>query len=210
MAEASVMTESESMPERRIHKNPDDYFDNKFPETPLYVGPGDFECTIDPNVMLVSKVGSGVIICIHDCEIGVGGLVHVLLPAELLRSFPNFNPEDENFQQVEELIERFIRALKMHGAGKNRIRIKLYGGTSILEEFADSGLINFVFAKDYVVRKGLVVANVDIGGDECRRIHFHPASGKIERLKLRREGDIKALRDEETAFLQRHSKKKSG
>ncbi|NCC20874.1 MAG: chemotaxis protein CheD [Alphaproteobacteria bacterium] len=197
------MTDQEkSKEDQRINQNADEYFDSKFPESPLYIGPGDFECTTDPNIMLVGKVGSGVVICIFDPEIGVGGMTHFILPVAALKSFPKVNG-DPGIRHVEDLIERFIRALKAHGAGKNRIRIRLYGGTSILEEFADSGLMNYVFAKDYLLRKGLMVAYVDVGGTECRRIEFHPASGKARRIKLRRTGDTEALRESEKAYLEK-------
>ncbi len=192
--------------ERRVHKDSDEYFDRQFEEKPLYIGPGDFECSTDQNVMLVGKVGTGVIICVHDPEARIGGMVHVMLPEALIHQFPNLNPDDKTHQHVENLIERFINALKKHGAGKNRIRIKLFGGTTISEDLAESGLMNYIFAKDYILRKGLIVASVDIGGIECRRIEFQPFTGQIGRRKLRRQFDIDALREAEQAYFDKVAK----
>jgi chemotaxis protein CheD len=151
--------------------------------------------------MLISKVGSGVVICIHDPEANIGGLLHILMPEDLLEAFPRIEKGNTGFAYIENVIEDFINSLKRHGAGKKRIRIKLYGGSSIVEEVVDSGLKNYVFAKEWLMRKGLLIASEDIGGKSCRRIMFLAHKGKVHCYKMRRKKDIEELREKEKEFM---------
>ena len=188
--------------ERRKIRNHEEFFDSRFKETPIRVSPGEFECTDDPYRMLVSDAGSGVVICIHDQELKFGGMCHVLLPEQVIRAFPHLeNIGDEMLEKADRLIESFIRSLKRKGAGKNRIRIKLFGGTTMMEDTLDTGLKNYVFAKEYFMQKGLNIASEDIGGDVCRRIYFFTSTGKTERCRLMRKADMKRLADQEKAFI---------
>lgn len=188
--------------ERREIVDHDAYYNGQFKASPRMVAPGECVCSADPDVMLVAKVGSGVVVCIHDLELGLGGMVHLLLPQVLVRKFPRFaDHQDKAFQYAESIIEKLISDLKRQGAGKNRIKIKLFGGTSILEELMDSGLKNYVFAKEYLLDKGLTIVSEDIGGEVCRRIHFFPHSGQVVRRQMRRAEDIAEFRGQEERYL---------
>jgi chemotaxis protein CheD len=196
------MQEDKTQPdERRVVNNHDEFYEKKFQERPVYIGPGEFECTTDPNVILVSKVGSGVSICIHDPEVKLGGMLHLIMPENLTKDFPRVDTGDPGYIETERLIEEFISSLKRHGAGKTRIRIKLFGGTSIFEEFVDRGLKNYVFAKDWLLEKGLMIASEDIGGPNCRRIMFQTRKGKIHCYKMRRDSDKEELRAREKEYM---------
>ncbi len=197
-----MQEEDKTAEERRVNKNHDEFYEKKFRERPLYVAPGEFECTIDPNVILAGKVGSGVIICINDPEVKVGGMVHLLMPEQLVENFPHFDPDDPVYAAIDDLTGRFINALKRHGAGKNRIRIKLYGGTAI-EDSVDIGLKNYIFAKEQIVQKGLKIASEDIGGKNCRRVFFLPRRGKIHCFAMRRHYDKEELRNMEQTYMDR-------
>lgn len=169
---------------------------------PIAVAPGQFVCSDDPEVVLVAALGAGVAVCIHDPEVGVGGMAYLLLSDDVLRRFPRIDrSQDADFLRAAGLVEDLIGELKRHGAGKNRIRIRMFGGTSIFEDVLDGGLKNYILTKDMVTGRGLVVAGEDIGGEGCRRLRFFPASGQAVRLPLRRSGDIAILRDQERAYL---------
>lgn len=169
---------------------------------PVAVSPGEFVCSDDPGTVLVAALGAGVAVCIHDPEVGVGGMAYLLLPDDILRRFPRIDrAQDPDFLRAARLVEDMIGELKRHGAGKNRIRIRMFGGTSIFEDVIDGGLKNYILTKDMVVGRGLFVAGEDIGGEGCRRLRFFPASGQAVRLPLRRSGDIAILRDQERTYL---------
>ncbi len=202
---------SSDIDDRRSITDHDEYFNGLFAAKPVYVPPGRFKCTTSSNEMLVAKVGSGVVVCVHDPGLGLGGIAHLLMPARLLQQFPRFRDrEDAAFKYAENVIESFVGALKREGAGKSRIKIKLFGGTSILEEFIDSGLKNYIFAKEYLLQKGLGVASEDIGGEVCRRIHFIPSESRIVCKRMKRAEDIEDFRKQEMEFLNNLTQQLSG
>lgn len=188
--------------ERRLVPSDLVWSDEGLPATPVNVEPGGFVCSDDPDTVLVTAIGAGVAICIHDPEVGVGGMASLLLPESLLRRFPRIDrSRDPEFLEAARLVETLIGELKRHGAGKNRIRIRMFGGTSIFEDVLDGGLKNYILAKDMIASRGLSVAGEDIGGDGCRRLRFFPVSGQAIKQPLRRKEDIALLRAQERAWL---------
>lgn len=188
--------------DRRKAHDSDAYYDALFPSEPVLIAPGAFECAQGSDVMLVARVGSGIAVCIHDMEIGVGAMAHVLLPPEIITCFPNVPRENNRIvSDAEALIDRMIGALKHHGAGRSRIRVRICGGTSIHDEVLDEGLKNYILAKDMLMRRGLRVAGEDIAGRSCRRVHFFPGTGRLVRQPLRRAEDIARIRAGEAEYL---------
>ena len=187
--------------ERRQNNGYADYFDQQFDLDPVEVGVGSFACTRDPKTMLVTNVGSGVVLCVYDNIVHFGGMAHILVPEKVLRQFPHFDPDDPLFRQTERLMESFINALKENGVGKQRVRIKLMGGGALYEGIIDTGLQNYVFAKEHLLQKGMRIAQEDIGGRVCRRIYYIPIDGRIVSHVLRRKEDILRLKTIEREYL---------
>ncbi len=188
--------------ERRAHPDYDAFFNAQFDAKPVRVPPGAYECLDDPGKMLVADVGSGVLICVHDPGLNLAGMCHFLLPESVLREFSDSrNVDAAAVEYAENLIECLIRSMKHFGAGKGRVRLKVFGGSTVLEDIIDSGLKNYIFARGYLLKKGLNVASADIGGDACRRVHFLPEDGRTVRYLLRRDKDREGLRTLEKAFL---------
>jgi chemotaxis protein CheD len=52
------------------------------------------------------------------------------------------------------------------------------GGTQV-------GPKNIAFVKRYLSAEGLTVLAADLGGTAGRRIHYHPATGRVRRLLLK-------------------------
>lgn len=177
--------------------------DEGFAERIRTIAPGEYACSSAPDLALVASIGAGVVVCIYDPEVGVGGMAYLLLPDSLIKKFPRIDrTRDADFLNAARLVEALVGELKRHGAGRHRIRIRLFGGTSIFEEVLDGGLKNYLLTKDMIVGRGLSVASEDIGGEGCRRLRFLPATGQAFKLPLRRKGDIAILRDQERAYLE--------
>lgn len=188
--------------ERRQTSDFEAYFDGFFEAAPTRVDPGSFACSAEPDTMLVANVGSGIAICVYDAGIGVGAMTHLLLPPELIRRFPRISPENDRLMaEADRLLDQMIGALKHHGAGRSRIKVRICGGTSIHEDILDNGLKNYILAKDMLLRRGLKLAGEDIAGELCRRVQFFPTTGRLVRQPLRRKGDIDQIRTEEMAYL---------
>lgn len=177
--------------ERRQTSDHDAYFNAQFDAEPVYVEPGMVSCAEHSDEMLVSTVGSGVLLTIHDEELKVAAMGYVMLPDEVLEVFPFLDKADESLvQKAFEPINACIGEMKKRGAGKTRIRIRIFGGVVSDDSADDRGLKNTVFVQEYLFRKGLRVYNADIGGPFVRRVHFFPDTGRVVRRLLKRQSDV--------------------
>lgn len=187
--------------DRRVVSDQEEYFNAQFDAQPVYLSPGDVICTDSQDEMIVSTVGNGVIISIHDINLKLGAVGYLLLPQEVLNCFPHFETANPaTLQKAFEPLEKCIGEMKKRGAGKGRIRIRLIGGGATPNDDTDSGTKNYVFAREYVTRKGLSILNEDLGGLYVRRIHFFPSSGKLVRRVLKRAEDFSKILEIENAF----------
>lgn len=194
--------EATSAQERRQAPDFETYFDGFFAASPTPVEPGQFACSAESDTMLVANVGSGIAICIYDSGIGVGTMAHLLLPPDIIQRFPHISRENDRLMsESDALLDHMIGALKHHGAGRSRIKVRICGGTSIHEDIVDNGLKNYILSKDMLLRRGLKVAGEDIAGGVCRRVQFFPTTGRLVRQPLRRKNDIDRIRTEEMAYL---------
>ena len=134
--------------ERRKYQDYDAYFNAQFGAKPIYIRPGEHESGDNMGEMIVATIGSGVGVSIYDKDLHIGGLAYVLMPEEMMRSFPHFKDCDpEMIKAVTKPIDECLGALKRLGAGKNRIRIRLVGGTSLPDDPLDQGTKNYIFVR---------------------------------------------------------------
>ena len=188
--------------ERRVHESYHTFFSEKYWQKQHLVGPGQFLFSDSADEILVAETGAGVIVCIYDMEAHVGGLAHVLIPEDLIRNFKDEKShKDKIIEHAKFPIEGLVNAMKRNGAGKKRINIRLSGGANIMNDEFDMGLKNAVFAQNEIIDKGLRLITQDIGGENCRRIHFFPYTGRMEKHHLRREQDKEMLWQREKEYL---------
>lgn len=188
--------------ERRVHESYHTFFSEKYWQKQHLVSPGDYFCSNSADEILVAETGAGVIVCIYDMDAHVGGLAHVLIPADLVQNFKDKKQhKDKIIEHARAPIEGLVNAMKRNGAGKKRINIRLSGGANIMNDEFDMGLKNAVFAQNEIIDKGLRLITQDIGGENCRRIHFFPYTGRMEKHPLRRDKDKKLLWQREQKYL---------
>ncbi|MCE7886882.1 MAG: hypothetical protein DYH13_05170 [Alphaproteobacteria bacterium PRO2] len=181
--------------ERRREGDHDAYFNAQFDAKPLSLAPGQTLCGHDDEVMYVARVGSGVLVTMHDTELKIGAMGYVLVPPALLETFPHFEQADEKWRvQGIKPVEQCIAEMKKRGAGKHRIQMRLIGGGVMPgQEKQDVGTKNYIFVREYITRKGLGVLNEDLGGPYVRRVHFFPSTGRAVRIVLRRKPDFDSM-----------------
>ena len=200
MTESSQTPESPDGQERR-HHDYEAYFNSQFEAEPVYIDPGHVRIADDDEEMLVATVGSGVLLAIYDQELKLGVMGYVILPDSVLEHFPFLDQADETLvAKAFEPIEKCISIMKKHGAGKTRIKIRLFGGVIRGDDEQDRGLKNTVFVQEYLFRKGLPVFNADIGGPFIRRVHFFPTTGRAVRCLLKRKSDFSNIEAVESEF----------
>lgn len=181
--------------ERRKIEDTDKYFNSLFGALPVYVMPGEVRCSDSDEEMFVSMLGSGVAVTFFDKDLKIGAACYTLLPDHVIEAFPYYcDAEEKVLDETCKPIFNCINELKKLGVGKNRLRIRLFGGTTLPGDAQDRGTKNFIFVREYLARKGLPVMNEDLGGPYLRRLHFFPSSGRAVRRMLRRQEDYALLR----------------
>ena len=200
MTKSSQTPDNPNGEERRQNEH-EAYFNAQFEAEPVYIEPGTVHIADDSEEMLVATVGSGVLLAIYDQELKMGVMGYIVLPDPVLEHFPFLDKADESLvNKAFEPIEACVAEMKKRGAGKARIKIRLFGGVIRGDDAHDRGLKNTVFVQEYLFRKGLPVFNADIGGPFIRRVHFFPTTGRAVRRLLKRESDFYNIEAVESEF----------
>jgi chemotaxis protein CheD len=188
--------------ERRKMSPSDSAFNDQFSQKRIYVNPGETLWLKGEEEMLVTTVGSGVVLSIYEEKLKFGVLSHFVLTPPMIDLFPNFRQaESACMDEVCAPIEKAVQEIKKYGAGKKRIRVRLFGGAELPGRDPDEGLKNYVFIKEYLSRKGLSVMSEDIGGTYLRRVHFFPHNGNANRFILRRKEDVQRITKEQSEYF---------
>ncbi|MCD8497499.1 MAG: chemotaxis protein CheD [Alphaproteobacteria bacterium] len=194
-------SQASDLPDRRLNKDSDAYFNAQFGVKPLAIKPGHYAGSGRIDEMIIATVESGILLTMHDKDLKIGGMAYIALPDALLEAFPYFDRVPvETLRRALLPVDECIRDLKRHGAGKNRIRLRLIGGTKDEDDTRDTGTKTFVFVKEYITRQGLRIMSEDIGGKFVRRVHYFPYTGRTVRKILRREEDFKSVRIDEKDY----------
>ena len=81
---------------------------------------------------------------------------------------------------MEKLVNELIKA----GCARERMEIKVFGGGNVTDMTTAIGSENAEFVLRYLQLEGLPCAAQDLGGSLPRRIHYHPADGRVVRRLL--------------------------
>jgi len=134
---------------------------------------GEYKVSADPNVVFSTLLGSCVGACIRDPIAGVGGMNHFLLPGS---DAAIGSPESE--RAGVHLMELLVNGLMRHGAHRDRLEAKIFGGARMMRGLSDIGKKNADFAKRFLSYEGIRIVGSDLGGERGRRLHFWPVSGR--------------------------------
>lgn len=153
------------------------YFDPRLKAHVFKLMPGRFHVATADEV-IGTLLGSCVAACIHDPVRGIGGMNHFLLPeagpqedsAALLSSGARYGAF---------AMESLINALLGRGASRQRLQVKLFGGSRVLARLSDVGARNIDFVRRYVAVEGLEVVGEDLGGEQPRKLLMYPATGRV-------------------------------
>ena len=187
-----------SKPEKRL--------DAKTNVTSVRLLPGEHYVTALPREMLVTILGSCISACIRDPKIGVGGMNHFLLPLKKGEDTEgsSWGKADDLMRYGNFAMEKLINEVLSRGGKRDRLEIKLFGGSNVLKTFTAVGSNNCKFVMDYLATEGLRVFSKDIGGSLPRRIHYFPDTGKVMRIFIRegQQENYKRLVQREEVFAQ--------
>jgi chemotaxis protein CheD len=134
---------------------------------------------------IVTVLGSCISACIRDPETGLGGMNHFMLP-DRHESFSG-HPAT-GFNEINRYgcfaMESLINHLARHGAQRQRLELKVFGGGRILKPMIDIGARNIAFIHSWARTEGIKLASQDLGGIQPRKLMYFPATGRARVLKL--------------------------
>lgn len=169
------------------------YFDAQKNKNVVRVLPGEHYVSTNSEEVIVTVLGSCVSACIRDPLTGVGGMNHFMLPES---NTGNWGTVSATMRYGNFAMETLINEILKTGCTRERLEIKLFGGGNVTPGNVRVGDMNGQFALNYLKYEGFAPKAHDLGGQHPRRIHYHPKSGKVDRLLLRRDDDKHYLKEE--------------
>jgi chemotaxis protein CheD len=145
----------------------------------IIVGIADMKVTDDQAASLITySLGSCIGVTLYDPAVKVGGLLHYMLPdskIDVLKAQKN------PWMFADTGIPLFFKEAYKLGADKGRLRVKVAGGSQILD---DRGLFNIGKRNYMALRKlfwmnNVLVSGEEVGGAVNRTVTIELASGKV-------------------------------
>lgn len=173
------------------------YFDKTFDIHAAKVLPGEFYFT-DKNMMIVTVLGSCVAACIRDVKTGIGGMNHFMLPDG--GSADANNPVSESMRYGNYAMEILINQLIKHGARRENLEAKIFGGGSVLKAFTaiNVGERNAAFVKKYLKNENIRITAEDLNDIYPRKVYFFPSTGRVLVKRLRHLHNETLVKREQT------------
>ena len=157
---------------------------------------GDYHVTSRGDIYIVTILGSCVAACIRDPLAGVGGMNHFLLPGN-----DDLEAKD-NSRYGAYAMEILINELLKMGAKRERLEVKVFGGSDLIDSALAIGSANSHFVLEYLRNEGMKPIVQDLGGKQPRRLHYYPTEGKVMMRKIGGKDDklVKTLASREKAY----------
>jgi chemotaxis protein CheD len=172
------------------------YRDSQLNADVVKVLPAEYFCT-ERDLALMTVLGSCVAACLRDPILRLGGMNHFMLPdGEVTDGVPA--------RYGSHAMELLINELIKHGARRERIEAKVFGGGNVLKSFTSQpvGTRNAEFVVEYLSNERIQVVSKDLGGIHPRKVCFFPVTGRalVKRLPHAHEDAVAA---EEIAYKDR-------
>lgn len=124
---------------------------------------------------LATLLGSCVAVCLHDAEVGIGGMNHFLLPSHRAGR----HKDTDQILAGDYSMEVLLNALLSKGARRHKLVAKAFGGGNVISTIRLAiGKRNADFAREWLAREGIPLQAHDLGGPWSRKVVFVPATGE--------------------------------
>jgi chemotaxis protein CheD len=145
----------------------------------IVVGISDVRVSNNMNDVLVTyALGSCIGVAIYDPVAKIGGLLHFMLPESSL----DIKKASENPAMFADTgIPLLFKSCYKFGADKKRMKVKVAGGASILDDsnFFRIGQKNITAMKKLFWKNNVLIEAEDIGSNHNRTMHVHLSTGKV-------------------------------
>lgn len=158
------------------------YYDRRFNTDAAKILPGEYYVS-SRGELLVTVLGSCVAACIRDCDSGVGGMNHFMLPDDASRDTVG-NSARYGTYAMEVLINHLLKL----GARRHRLEAKVFGGGAVLSSLASSnvGVRNAEFVLDFLKTEKIPIVAKDLLESYPRKVYYFPETGRVLVKKLHR------------------------
>lgn len=141
------------------------------------VGIGEFRVAVAPGVLVTRGLGSCVGVVLHDADVRLGGLAHIMLPNS--RDFTSFN---NPYKFADLAIPAVVAEMRARGA--RMLRARLVGGARMFANGVtragfDIGDRNTLEVRRILSSLSVPVIAEDVGGCFGRTVLLDVAQGKV-------------------------------
>lgn len=154
------------------------------------------------DLVITTLLGSCVAACLFDAGRGVAGMNHFMLSNRRYAHDMPYSITEAGRYGIHSM-ELLINALMRHGARREQIRAKVFGGASILTSrdevgnFSCVGSVNCDFIRNFLKNEGIPLLAEDLGGGLGRVIYFDTRDHSVYVRKIRkRRSEVIARRDQ--------------
>jgi len=155
----------------------------------VIVGISDMKVSNKADDLLITySLGSCIGVAIWDPVAKVGGLLHYMLPDS---SLDKEKAELKPFMFADSGIPRLFKETYKYGALKNRLIVKVVGGSQIMDNAGvfNIGKRNYAVLRKIFWKNQILVAKEDVGGSGNRTISLEIGTG-ITHLKVSGRGEF--------------------
>lgn len=155
----------------------------------IVVGISDMKVSNKPDDVLITySLGSCIGVVIWDPVAKAGGMLHYMLPDS---SLDKEKAQAKPFMFADSGIPLLFKETYKYGALKNRLIVKVVGGSQIMD---NAGIFNIGKRNHAVLRKmfwknNIIIAKEDVGGTGNRTVSLEIGTG-ITRLKVSGRGEF--------------------
>jgi chemotaxis protein CheD len=135
-------------------------------------------CKDSQTGLITYSLGSCIGVAIYDPVAKVGGLLHYMLPESQID--PQ-KAQKHPFMFADTGIPLFFKEAYSYGAVKNRIVVKVAGGSQILDDsgFFNIGKRNYMALRKILWKNNVLIKAEDIGGQVSRTVRLDVADGRV-------------------------------
>lgn len=138
---------------------------------------GEYYATSEPDVALITLLGSCIAACFIDEENGVIGMNHFMLPGKFHHDKP-IPVNDPRYGTC--AIDMLVREMINSGARRQNLKAKVFGAGNVVENISDDiAGSNAEFTKKYLHVLRIPVIAEDLGGNCGRKLFFFSHSREV-------------------------------
>lgn len=143
------------------------------------VGIAEFRIARAPAVIVTYGVGSCVAVALWDPQELIGGLAHVMLPADI-----GVKKVTNPLKYADLSLREMIREMEEQGGARERLEAKIAGGARMFDvgetdDWRDVGSRNVRSVLKVLLREGIPLRGQDTGGAHGRSVEFSTADGAL-------------------------------